>query len=289
MVVKGIRKSKSELKGKGARVSENKKKKIAQSEELAAKLGTAKSILVVELKNTPGAHISHLRKIFGEGTEIVVRKKAVIEKAIEAAAGKNPSFSKILPFVQQAQPALILSTESPFKLRGAANRERRPARAKIGQVSDREIIVLEGDTGLPPGPAIGDLQKADLPAKIQKGKIIIEKSTVVARPGDVISKEIADALLKLGIEPFETDINILVALEGGLVYGRETLGIDEAYVLNQIIQAHSWAFNLAVEAGYPTADTVELLVQRAVLEAASLAFETKTVPGENIGEVLAKA
>lgn len=270
-------------------ISENKKVKIAQSEALSEKLAKAKSILVVELKSTPGGHVSHLRKVFGNDTEIIVRKKAVIEKALERASKSNSALSKLLPYVAGVQPALILSSESPFKIRAKANKERRPARAKAGQVSAREIVVPEGDTGLPPGPAIGDLQKANLPAKILKGKIIIEKNTTVTKAGEAVTKEIADALLKLGIEPFETDVNIVAALEDGLVFERTVLAIDEDYAVTQLIQAHSSAFNLAVEASYSTADTVELLVQRAVLAAAGVAFEAKAVPGETLEQVLEKA
>jgi len=274
---------------KSEHISENKKRKMEQSKALSEKLSGAKSILVVEMKGTPGSHLSRMRKVFGKNSEVVVRKKAVVLKALEQGAGKNPNLSKLVPFVEQVQPALVLSSESPFKVKGLATKEKKPARAKIGQVSDREVVVPEGDTGLPPGPAIGDLQKANLPAKIQKGKIIVEKATTVAKPGETITKEVADALLKLGLEPFETDLNILAALEGGLVYGSDVLSIDETYALNHIAQAHSWAFNLAIEAGYPTADTVELLVQKAVLAAAGVALESKAVPGETIEQILANA
>jgi large subunit ribosomal protein L10 len=266
------------------KISENKKRKIAQAEELAGKILASKSVSVVELKGTPGAHVSDLRKLLGKESKIIVRKKAVILRAIQKAAEKTPSLADLAKFVEGAQPALILSSTTPFKVSGVATKAKTPARARIGRVSDKEITVPAGDTGLPPGPAIGDLQKINLPAKIQKGKIVVDKDTVVVKPGDVITKDMAAALLKLGIEPFETQLNILAGWQDGLVYGKDVLSIDEEFVFNNIMKAHSQAYGLALEAEYMSADTAEALVQRAALVAANFAREMKLAP-ESVADV----
>ncbi len=271
------------------RVSEAKKKKISQAEELAGRISQSRSVAVVDLKTTPGSHISTLRKAFSGETSIVVRKKAVIERAVAKAAEKEPTLSGLEQYVAKAQPALILSSASPFKVQSTIAKAKVPARAKTGRVPDRDIVVPAGDTGLPPGPAIGDLQKINLPAKIQKGKIVVEKETVVTKAGEPVTKDVADALIRLGLEPFETQMNVLAAWNGGIIYTREILAVDEAQVFGNFMQAHSWAFNLAVEVAYTTQDTVEALVKKAALIAATVAIETKTVPGENVSAVLTGA
>jgi large subunit ribosomal protein L10 len=282
-------KKKSQRSASTDHVSASKQKKMDQSEELSRQILAANSVSVVELKGTPGAHVSSLRKLFGKDAQIIVRKKPVIMKALEKAAKSKSSMSGLLKFVEGAQPALILSSVSPFKINGMTLKAKTPARAKIGRISDREVKVPAGDTGLPPGPAIGDLQKINLPAKIQKGKIVVEKDTVVVKPGDAISKDVAAALLKLGIEPFETQLNILAAWQDDLVYGKDVLSIDETFVYNNIMKAQSQAVSLAMETEFPTADTAELLVQKAALVAANFAIEAKLVAGTNVSEALGGA
>jgi large subunit ribosomal protein L10 len=269
-----------------AKISESKQKKISQSAELAGQLLDSKAVAIVDLKTTPSSHLSILRKLLSGDARIVVRKKAVMLRSLDKAIESKPSLAGLRQFIESAQPAVLLSNIDPFKLQGRISRAKTPARAKAGRVSGKDIIVPAGDTGLPPGPAIGDLQKINLPAKIQKGKIVVDKETVVTKAGEAVTRDVAEALIKLGIEPFETQLNILAAWQDDLIYSKEVLAIDDTAVFNHFMQAHSWAFNLAVEAAYPTADTVEALVQRAALSAAGLALETKTVPGENVSAVL---
>jgi large subunit ribosomal protein L10 len=271
---------------KEGQLSESKKRKIAQAEELSGRISAAKVVAIVDLTTTPGSHISSLRKKLGNDANILVRKKAVIERALAKAAETVPTLSGLAEFVARAQPALILSSIDAFKLQGRIAKAKVPARAKPGRIPTKDIIVPAGDTGLPPGPAIGDLQKINLPAKIQKGKIVVEKETIVTKAGEAVTKDVSDALLKLGLEPFETELNVLAAWQDGVVYRHEILAVDEVQVFENFMKAHSWAFNLAVEAAYPTLDTVEALVKKAALNAASVALETKTVPGENISAVL---
>ena len=77
------------------------------------------------------------------------------------------------------------------------------------------------------GPAIGELQKAGIPASVEGGKIAVKKDTVVVRAGEKISKEVADALAKLGIEPMEIGLDLLAVLDGGTIYKKDILFIPK--------------------------------------------------------------
>ena len=57
------------------------------------------------------------------------------------------------------------------------------APAKPGDIAPEDIIVKEGETPFKPGPIVGELQKAGIPAAIEGGKIVIRKDKVLVEKG----------------------------------------------------------------------------------------------------------
>ena len=95
-------------------------------------------------------------------------------------------------------------------------------------------------------------------------------------------------LKRLGIEPMEIGLNIVAVLEKGIVFVSEQLAIDEEKFAAQLIEAINNARNLAVEASYPTKETIELLIQKAFREAKGVALEFAIVGKDVIEELLGK-
>jgi len=261
------------------------KRKLAEVDALAAKIKEYPVIALIDLHNFPARNMTKLRKELRGKMELIVRKKSVIKFALEKAGGK----AKELETHIGVQPALLFSKENPFKLYRMVEKLKTPERAKAGKITPKDIVVPEGDTGLPPGPAIGNLQKANIPAKIAKGKIVIDKAMVVTKAGEVIGKDVAEALITLGMEPFETQLNIIAALEDGTIYPKEILAIDEAQVLARFSTASREAFNLAVYVVYPTPETIKPLLQKAAREARALSVESEFPTKETVSNLLAKA
>jgi large subunit ribosomal protein L10 len=150
-------------------------------------------------------------------------------------------------------------------------------------------MVKEGPTPLPPGPAIGDFQKLKIPAMVQGDKIAVRKDTVVAKTGDVISKDLAGMLSKLGIEPMEIRLNLVSALEKGTIYGSDVLFVPIEEYVNKVKSAGSAAFNLAVYINYFTGETMPFIIAKASREARALARSANIITPDTLGDVLAKA
>ena len=51
-------------------------------------------------------------------------------------------------------------------------------------------MVEKQDTGMPPGPIVGDLNSVGIPAKIMGGSVQIQKRTVVLEEGEVFEGEL---------------------------------------------------------------------------------------------------
>ena len=132
-------------------------------------------------------------------------------------------------------------------------------------------MVLAGPTPFHPGPIIGELGQIGIKATIVEGKVAIKEDCVVVKEGQVISTQVANILARLGIEPMEIGINVLAALENGIIYGKDVLSVDEEEYKKNIVAAFNSALNLAVKIGYTTKDNIKVFISKAVRESKALA------------------
>ena len=124
---------------------------------------------------------------------------------------------------------------------------------------------------------------------MQGNSIWISKDTVVAKPGDTISEELASLLQRLGITPKEIKIKIKAAYEGGLVHPGEELALDLDLYRNQFLEAYHSALKIGVEIAWPVPEIVELALKKAYLHALTLAAEAGFITPENAEYVLTRA
>jgi large subunit ribosomal protein L10 len=140
--------------------------------------------------------------------------------------------------------------------------------SKDGDVALNDIKISAGPTSLLPGPAITELTKAGIPAGVEEGKIAIKKDVVVVKKGEKISKDLAMALKKLGIETMEIGLNI-VAIYDGKIYTKDVLELVNAYP-EKIKEAYNQALNLSVFICYPTKANIQQLLAKAFNAAKSI-------------------
>ncbi|HII72588.1 TPA: 50S ribosomal protein L10, partial [Candidatus Woesearchaeota archaeon] len=215
-------------------------------------------------------------------------KRRLLKIALEQASKDKPGVEKLVPYLK-GMPALIFTKDNPFALSKTLKKNKSSAPIKAGQKAPNDIIVPAGPTGFAPGPVIGQLGSVGIAAGIDAGKVVIKKDSKVAKEGDVIKEELAALLTRLGIEPMEIGLDLTAVYENGELFEKKVLMIDEQEYLNNITNAHRWAFNLAMEAGILTPETTELMVQKAFREAKALAVEAVIYADAAIEAILAKA
>jgi len=212
-------------------------------------------------------------------------KKRLIMLALKEA---NLKGSEALSEKLQGSPALLFSEVNPFSLARIITENKSEAPAKEGDIAPSDIMIPAGPTSLPPGPVIGDLQKARIPASIEGDKIHVKQDTLVAKEGDEINSILAGVLAKLGVTPMEIGLNLLAVWEDGTIYEKDILFVPQSQYIEDLVSAHQNAFNLAINAGYPTKDTMPLLLSKAHSEAFSLAMELGVIDKETVEPLLAK-
>jgi len=241
---------------------------------------------ILDMYKLPGRQLQEMKDKLKSQARITVVKKALIKKVLKEC--KKDSVENLEKYVSN-YPALLLSNANVFELARVIDKAKSPANAKAGEKAPKDIIIKAGPTPLPPGPAIGDLQRLKIPAGVEGDKIAIKKDTVALKEGEIITKAHADLFMKLGIQPMEIGLNLVAAWDNGIVFDKSILFVPLEEYVNKIGNAYRNAFNLSYNTGYLTKETTPFLVMKAHMEAMNLAINANIVTKETVGSIFAKA
>lgn len=241
---------------------------------------------IVSIEKLPTRQLQTIKKRLGKDVKIKVSKQVVIRKAIEES--KINGWKKLIDHVK-GSVGIVLAKQDPFKLFMTVKKNKTPAPAKPGDIAKDDIMIKKGQTSLPPGPAITQLQNVGLKTKVEGGKIHILEAAIVVKKGEKISSELASVFTMLGIEPMEIGLNILCLMENGIVYEKDVLDIDLEEYVKIVKKAITQAFNLSININYPTKLTISTMIQKAFNDARSLSLNTDIIEKEFIKDTIGKA
>lgn len=262
---------------------EVKPEKIKAVEDLAKLISGYNVVGILNLYKTPASALQKIKGELRDKALIKVEKKSMILFALEKVGKKN------LKDHIGDYPAILLTNEDPFRLYIFLQKKKTSAPAKPGDVPKKDIEVKAGPTDLMPGPAISTLTKVKIPAKVVAGKIAIVKDKIVCKAGEKVSLDLSSALQLLKMEPMEIGLNVIALEEKGTVYTKEQLFIDVEKLFNDIRLATQNAFNLSINSGYPTKETISFIIIKAFLNAKQLGLEANIIEPGVIEDLLAKA
>ena len=257
--------------------------KIDAVQKLVSEIKKYPVIGILSLHKMPAAALQKIRNELSETAKIKVERKAVLQKALEES-GKTELLALL-----SSQPAVVMTEMNPFKLYKFAQSKKSKVSAKPGDIAPEDIIVPAGPTDIAPGPAISALSKVKIIAKVEGGKLAVARDCLVAKAGDVISSELASALGMVKMTPMEVGLDIVGLSELGTLYKKDVLAVDEAKILADIQLAALQAFNLSLNTGFPTKQTIVPMITKAFLNAKSLALEAGIIDKGTIEDLLVKA
>lgn len=221
--------------------------KKEEVQELVALIEANPVIAVVNVQGIPAAQMAKMRKSLRDDATIKVSKNTLLNLALKEAGKKTPGLEKLASKID-GQTALIATKMNPFRLYKRLEQSKSKAPARGGEVAPEDIRVYKGETQFKPGPIVGELQKAGIPAKIDQGKVMIAQDKLLVKQGDRIPQEVAQMLTRLEIFPLIVGMDLKAAFDEGTVYGNDSLSVD---YLGSLVSAHQAAVNLAVNAPIP--------------------------------------
>jgi Ribosomal protein L10 len=240
---------------------------------------------LVDMYGIPAQQVQQIRRNLRGKAVIKVTRNTLIEHALVEIGGDAKGLSKFI----SGHSAMIFSNDNPFKLYKQLEKTKTKMAAKAGETAPEDIVVEKGPTSFKPGPIVGELQQAGIPAAIEGGKVKIRETKTVVKKGAVISAKLAEVLVKLDIKPMDVGLALQAAYHEGQMFEPSVLAIDEAKILGQIELAGRQAFNLSVNAAIPTKETMAPILTKAVRDARGLAIEAAIYEKDVVDAIIGKA
>jgi large subunit ribosomal protein L10 len=240
--------------------------------ELTEVLNSDGVVGIVDVGGVPASNMLDMRSNLRDSMKITMAKKTLIRLAWENSGRSNEELETLMEGA--VQPCIVQSENlNPFELFIELEKTRQGRAAKDGELAPMDIVVEKGPTTFGPGPIVGEFNAVGIPAKIDKGKVAIQKTTTVVEKGEPISADLGIMLAKLDINPIEIGIILTGAIEEGFFFPASALNIDLDQVRTDIITATSGAFNLACNMRWFSEQTMPTLLSKASGEALSVAVE----------------
>ena len=234
-----------------------------------------KTVAVIEVARLNDKQIQEMRKILRGKAVIRMSKKKLQLRAVEQY--KNESKKKNLEELAEkipGQSALCFINIDIFELMKIFNENEWMVSAKPNEITPVDIWVTEGDTGLPTGQVISELNMTlRLQTKIQNDTIWVREDTRTHSAGDYVDVKQAAVLKKLGVAPIKSLIKIFYAWSDGEIIPEEILYMDMEQFQQELASAYFGARSLALELGIVDNETIEPLIQKAHREALGILFE----------------
>ncbi|MCF2135779.1 MAG: 50S ribosomal protein L10 [Candidatus Thorarchaeota archaeon] len=260
--------------------------KIAEVQNLVDSIKKSKMIGLVNVEGVGAKQLDNIRKSLRGSATIRMARNTLMIRALKAAKVKG--LDELVNHVR-GPVAFIFSDQDPFILGKFLSENKTSAPAKGGQVSPKDIIIPAMNTGVAPGPFISELAALKIPSRVKGGVIHVTEETVAVKAGDVISNAMAQMLARLGIEPMELQLKLVAAYTDGSVLTGESLDVDLEKLFQQVIMGHQYAINLSINSGYPTTETIPLIIAKADMEARTLALNIDFFEPDLLAQFLSKA
>jgi len=254
-------------------------------DELVDFITSYQSVGIVGVTGIPSRQLQAMRRDLHGSAAIRMSRNTLVERALEEA---NDGLEQLTEFVA-GQVALVGTNDNPFGLFKQLEASKTPAPINAGEVAPNEIVIPEGDTGVDPGPFVGELQQIGADARIQEGSIQVLSDSVVLDEGEVVDQQLAGVLSELGIEPKEVGLDLKRVFSEGVLFAPDELEIDIDEYYADIQAAAGAARNLSINAEYPTAQTAGALIAKATGEAKSVALAGAVESPDVLGELVGKA
>lgn len=246
---------------------------------------------LIDLAEMPDYLIQQMRRMLRGKALFRMAKKSLLTRALEKYQKKSKK-KNLVEFGEyvRGQTTIIFADIDPFELKVFFEENKMKTFAKGGDTADEDVIVPAGDTLLPPGQVISELNLTlRLPTRIQSDSIWVTEDTVTHEKGDLISLKEAVALRKLNIKPIELSIKFYCAWNDGEIVPESVLTLNVEEFKQDVVLAVLQAKQLAIEMGIITEDNIVDFLNQAIRSAFNVALEMPFIVDEMLDEYVKRA
>jgi len=227
------------------------------------------NVAVIEVAKLNDRQVQEMRKILRGKAIIRMSKKSLQLRAVNKYR-KESKKANLDEFVEKipGQAALCFTNLDVFELKKIFTQSEWMVPAKPGEITSVDIWVLAGDTGLPTGQVISELNMTlRLPTRLQNDTIWIREDTQTHKAGDFVDVKQAAVLKKLGITPIESLIKIHYAWSNGEIISEDILYMDMDKFKQDFTKAYREALGILFEMPFFSEDMTDDYIRKAASEA----------------------
>ncbi|TKX81900.1 50S ribosomal protein L10 [Halorubrum sp. SD626R] len=254
-------------------------------DELVEFIDSFNSVGIVGVGGIPSRQLQAMRRELHGSADVRVSRNTLTTRALEEVGGGVEELTQYV----SGQVALIGTNDNPFGLFKQLEASKTPAPINAGEVAPNDVVIPEGDTGVDPGPFVGELQTVGAAARIQDGSIMVTEDSKVLSEGEVVDDDLANVLTELGIEPKEVGLDLKGVYSEGVLFEPDELAIDVDEYAADVRSAAAAARNLSINAAYPTAATAGSLLAKASGEAKSVGLFAEIESPDVVPDLVGKA
>ncbi|WP_066413827.1 50S ribosomal protein L10 [Halorubrum aethiopicum] len=259
--------------------------KREEVDELVEFIDSFNSVGIVGVAGIPSRQLQAMRRELHGSADVRMSRNTLTVRALEEV---DEGVEELTEYVA-GQVALIGTNDNPFGLYKQLEASKTPAPINAGEVAPNDVIIPEGDTGVDPGPFVGELQTVGAAARIMDGSIKVTEDSKVLEEGEVVDDDLANVLTELGIEPKEVGLDLKGVYSEGVLFEPDELAIDVDEYRADVQSAAAAARNLSVNAAYPTAATAGTLLAKAAGEAKSVGLFAEIESPDVVPDLIGKA
>jgi large subunit ribosomal protein L10 len=259
--------------------------KQQEVDELVEFLERYNAVGVVGVTGIPSRQLQSMRRELHGDAELRMSRNTLMTRAVEQVdEGLEQLATEI-----DGEIGFVGTNDNPFGLYQQLEASKTPAPIGAGEVAPNDIVIPEGDTGIDPGPFVGELQTVGASARIMDGSIKVTEDSHVLDAGEEVSEDLSNVLSEMGIEPKEVGLDLRAVYADGVLFTPDELAIDVDDYRADVQSAAAAARNLSVNAVYPTARTAGTLLGKAAGEAKALGLAAAIENEELVPDLVAKA
>ena len=253
--------------------------------ELVDFLERYQSVGIVDVAGIPSRQLQSMRRDLHGSAEIRMSRNTLTIRALEEV---DDGLEELAAYVS-GQVAFVGTNDNPFGLYKQLEASKTPAPISAGEIAPNDIVIEEGDTGVDPGPFVGELQQVGAAARIMDGSIHVTEDSTVLEAGEPVSEDLEGVLSELGIEPKEVGLDLRGVFSEGVLFEPDELAIDIEEYRSDVASAAAAARNLSVNAAFPTVETTPTLLANAAGDAKALGVFAAIEDPDVLPDLIGKA
>ena len=243
--------------------------KLEEVNNLIELFNTYSNVAVIEVAHLNDLQIQTMRKILRGKAVFRMSKKSLQTRAIEQFKkdSKKANLDELATHIP-GQSSLVFTNLDLIELKSIFHDYEWMVPAKPNDITPVDIWVPEGDTGLPTGQVISELNMTlKLPTRIMNDTIHVREDTRTHKAGDLVTIKQAAVLKKLGITPIESLIKIHFAWADGEIIPEDVLYMDMDQFKHDVITGYREALAILFEMPFIEGSMTEEYLRKAVSEA----------------------